>query len=291
MKYSDSNPDLFDHRDAFLARAVERLGAYPSDFSSTMARIKVPEKGIAPRQAAGVLLPLLCRRSSCGDHPEIPFVFQLIKRSSRVSQPGDLSCPGGMMHPLVDRLLRSLLIHLPLPVIRGAARRFLMQKDRADRRVIGLFLVNALREAWEEIGLAPSHVRLLGPLPTYSLSRFRRTIFPLAGFVNKPGARHLSREVEKIVEIPMASFFKAESIGCYMLSTPDPSNPSLLHPLRHPCLIHPDQDGREEILWGATFHIAVRFLEIVMDYRLPEWEKGRVVCRTLDAGYLTGRAT
>ena len=219
------------------------------------------------------------------------FVFQLIKRSSRVSQPGDLSCPGGMIHPFIDRLLRPLLIHGPFPIIRGPARVYASQREPAIRRIMTLFLVNALRESWEEIGLSPFHVCFLGPLPTHSLKRFSRTIFPLVGFVEKPGALNPNREVEKIVEIPLVSFYDERSIGCYILSAPDPTDHNVLQSLQHPCLIHHDSDGREEILWGATFHILVQFLEIVMDYRLPDWEKGRVVHRTLHADYLTERPT
>jgi 8-oxo-dGTP pyrophosphatase MutT (NUDIX family) len=289
MSHMDTDPGLLRCRDAFLARTVERLGKYPSDFSSTIAQITAPEKGIAPRQAAGVLLPLLFRQSSSGDRSDMPFVFQLIKRSSRVSQPGDLSCPGGMIHPFIDRLLRSLLIHGPFPIIRGPARLFALQREPAIRRIMILFLVNALRESWEEIGLSPFHVRFLGPLPTHSLKRFRRTIFPLAGFVEKPGALKPNREVEKIVEIPLVSFYEPRSIGCYILSTPDPADPTVLQSLRYPCLIHSDSNGGEEILWGATFHILIEFLTIVMDYRLPDWEQGRVVHRTMHPNYLTER--
>jgi 8-oxo-dGTP pyrophosphatase MutT (NUDIX family) len=215
----------------------------------------------------------------------------LIKRSSRVSQPGDLSCPGGMIHPVIDRLLRPLLIHGPFPIIRGPARIYSSQRKPAIRRIITLFLVNALRESWEEIRLSPFHVRFLGPLPTYSLIRFRRTIFPLAGFVEKQGSLNPNREVEKIVEIPLFSFYEKDLIGCYMLSAPDSTDRNVSRSFQYPCLIHHDSNGCEEILWGATFHILIQFLEIVMDYRLPDWRKGRVVHRTLHSDYLTGRAT
>jgi 8-oxo-dGTP pyrophosphatase MutT (NUDIX family) len=287
----DTAPGLFSRRDTFLARAIERLGTYPSDFPSTIVQIKASGKSIAPRQAAGVLLPLLFRKSSSGDHSEGQFVFQLIKRSSRVSQPGDLSCPGGMIHPIIDRLLRPLLIHGPFPIIRGPARIYLSQREPAIRRIMTLFLVNALRESWEEIGLSPFRVRFLGPLPTYSLMRFRRTIFPLAGFVEKPGSLDPNREVEKIVEIPLVSFYEEDLIGCYILSAPDPTDRNVLRSFKHPCLIHHDSNGGDEILWGATFHIIIQFLEIVMDYRLPDWEKGCAVHRTLDSDYLTGGST
>lgn len=289
MIHRAADPGIFGCRDAFLARAVEKLGAYPSDFSSISRQMELSGKSDAPRQAAGVLVPLLFRPSPPGARSGMQFVFQLIKRSSRVSQPGDLSCPGGMMHPFIDRLMLPLLTCGPFSILRGEARRLVRQRDPATRRLITLFLVNALRETWEELGISPFHVRYLGPLPTYSLRRFRRTIFPLAGFVEKPAAFTPNREVEKIVEIPLAAFYDAESIGCYALASPDPADPSRLQSLNHPCLIHPDSDGREEILWGATFHILTAFLTIVMDYRLPEWEKGRCVRRALPPDYLAER--
>jgi 8-oxo-dGTP pyrophosphatase MutT (NUDIX family) len=283
-------PRLLRCKEEFLAQATERLGMHPSDFHSEMEEITNSGRTADPRLAAGVLLPLIYHDSPChNDSGEGRFVFQLIKRSSRVSQPGDLSCPGGMIHPIMDRLLRPLLLSGPLPVISGSARAHALQRDQKSLPIITLFLANALRESWEEIGLSPWRVRFLGPLPTYRLVRFRRTIFPLAGFVERPQTPRPNREVEKIVEIPIDSFFREELIGCYTLSGPDTAETGLSGSLRYPCLIHRSPAGEEEILWGATFHIIIQFLGIVMDYHLPDWMKGPLIHRTLSAEYLTGR--
>jgi 8-oxo-dGTP pyrophosphatase MutT (NUDIX family) len=253
-------------------------------------RITLSGKTTTPRLAAGVLLPLIFRGSPrSGTAKQGEFVFQLIKRSALVPQPGDLSCPGGMIHPVVDRLLRPFLIHAPLPIIRGPARTYAVHRGTESFRITTLFLANALRETWEEIGVPPWRVRYLGPLPTYSLARFRRTIFPLVGFVEGTGEPRPNREVEKIVEIPLTAFFRNELIGCYALSGPPPGENGERRPMQHPCLIHRTSDGAEEILWGATFYIIVQFLAIVMDYRLPDWIKGPVIQRTLRPDYLTGR--
>jgi 8-oxo-dGTP pyrophosphatase MutT (NUDIX family) len=291
MNDRDGDTGLFRSKEEFLCQAIDRLGTYPSDFQPEMKRIRALEKTLAPQLAAGVLLPLLFHKSPSAGRPEAgEFVFRLIKRSSFVTQPGDLSCPGGMIHPVIDRLLRPLLIHAPLPIIRGQARACALKRGPQSFRLTTLFLANALREAWEEIGLPPWRVRYLGPLPTYSLTRFRRTIFPLVGYVQTAEPPRPNREVEKIVEIPVSSFFEEGHIGCYMLSVPDPNEAGVLIPMRHPCLIHRNPDGGEEILWGATFHIATRFLAIVMDYQLPDWINGPVVRRTLRPDYRVERS-
>jgi hypothetical protein len=286
-----TDPALFRNRDEFLARVTDRLGTYPSDYLQEIYQIALSERTATPRLAAGILLPLLFRDSPCSGKPDTgEFVFQLIKRSSLVSQPGDLSCPGGMIHPVIDRLLRPLLLHGPFPIIRGPARAYALNRGSKSFRITTLFLANALRETWEEIRLPPCRVRYLGPLPTHSLVRFRRTIFPLAGYVENAGSPRPNREVEKIVEIPLAAFYQEERIGCHTLSVPDPSKAGVTTPIRSPCLIHRSTDGAEEILWGATFHILTRFLAIVMDYQLPDWINGPVIQRTLRADYLGGRS-
>ncbi|MBA4422429.1 MAG: hypothetical protein C0390_04905 [Syntrophus sp. (in: bacteria)] len=290
MSVMPVDPVLFRCRKDFLTRAIDRLGSYPSNFPSAMEQIKVSGKTVAPHQAAGVLLPLLFHEFSSDTQSEGQFVFQLIKRSSRVSQPGDLSCPGGMVHPILDRLLQPLLLHGFFPIIRGPARTYTSQREPAARKIMALFLANALREAWEEIGLSPCRVRFLGPIPTYSLTLFRRTIFPLAGFVEGTGSLRLNSEVERIVEIPLASFYREDLIGCHTFSLPDPTESGAQKLFQSPCLIHCEPDGGEEILWGATFNILTQFLSIVMDYHLPDWRKGRIVQRALHSDYLSGRS-
>jgi 8-oxo-dGTP pyrophosphatase MutT (NUDIX family) len=288
----EESPDLgtISRRDEFLKQATDRLGSHPSDFQEALRRISDSGKTNTPHMAAGVLLPLLFRDTPrSGQHQEDQFIFRLIKRSALVPQPGDLSCPGGMLHPLLDRFLRPFLIHGPFPLLSGGAGDYAARRGQVVSRIITLFLTNAVREAWEEIGLSPSRIRFLGPLPTYDLKRFRRTIFPLVGYVTQPWAPTPNREVERIVEIPLAAFYRAEQFGCLTLSAADPSNPSGRISIQHPCLIHRDPDGGEEILWGATFKIIVQFLSIVMDYRLPSWQDGRLIERTLRSDYLTGR--
>jgi 8-oxo-dGTP pyrophosphatase MutT (NUDIX family) len=228
-----------------------------------------------------VLLPLLFRESPAGGRGE--FQVQLIKRSSRVPQPGDLSLPGGMLHP-VDRLLRYALAWGWPPIVGKEARGYALAQPPPAYRLITLFLANALRESWEEIHLRPSKVRFLGPLPSYDLRHFRATIFPLAGLLSDPGVLRPNREVERIVEVPLSAFLRSDLYGCYQIAPPDPARRS---DAEFPCLIFQDRNG-EEILWGATFNIIISFLAIVTGFSLPDWKSGRLVRRSLPADYLTG---
>jgi 8-oxo-dGTP pyrophosphatase MutT (NUDIX family) len=278
-------PGLFTDPTGFPARVIDKLGTRHCDFRETFRQINLDREADRHGRAAGVLLPLLYREVSPRGKGQ--FVFQLIKRSSLVPQPGDLSFPGGMLHPLLDRLLRPLLIHGPFRILGGKARGYALRQNGPAFPLITLFLTNALRESWEEIRLSPARVRFLGPLPTYSLTLFRRTIFPLVGFVENPGPPHPNREVEKIVEIPLSSFYSEEHFGCFRIDGPGSTGRDSLE---YPCLIHRDSDGMEEVLWGATFHIIISFLGIVMDYRLPEWRNGPVIVRNLRPDYLTGRS-
>jgi hypothetical protein len=267
----------------------ERLAPYASDFAGTWQDIRNTNTGQNSRQAAGVLL-LLCRRSGSAFDREEPggWILQLIKRSSLIAQGGDISCPGGMLQPIIDWafglfFIRSGFLPCSLPSFGSAGN----ANSRIHRKIISLFLANALRESWEELHLNPLHVSLLGSLPTYSLHLFRRTIFPLVAVAGNDWMPIPNQEVDKVIEIPLASFFNEDSYGRYMIAAaetlprPDPG------PWEFPCLIHEDASG-EEILWGATFYIIMNFLQIVFDFQLPDLRSRRVRNKTLNHDYLSG---
>jgi hypothetical protein len=263
------------------------LAPCANDFASKWQDIRHSNNACQPRQqTAGVLL-LLCQRADCTSEPG-GWVLQLIKRSSRVSQAGDISCPGGMLHPLIDWAFSLLFIRrgfLPcLPLSVGSARDV---AAAARKKTISLFLANALRESWEELHLNPLHVSLLGSLPTYSLHLFRRTIFPLVAITRSDWTPIPNPEVDKIIEIPLTSFFRKDSYGRYMIEASETLPTTDQGPWEFPCLIHEDDDG-EEILWGATFYIIMNFLGIVFDFQLPDLHARRIRNKTLNLDYLSG---
>jgi len=99
----------------------------------------------------------------------------------------------------------------------------------------------------------------------------------------------LSPEVEKIVPIPLAAFYRPESYGVYSLEIPeDMAAKGIQNPWVFPCLIA-EGEGEEEILWGATFHIIQTFLKIVFPFPFPPPAGKRIIHRPLRHTYLSGQ--
>lgn len=272
---------MLSHRDDILDLIVERLGRFPVDFSEKMDLMEKRKKGSRVQPAAGVLLLLSYR----GKRNEGDFFFQLIKRASGVPQAGDIGCPGGLLNPFLDPFLRLFIVHKFSPILRGDALEYARKRGKTACRNITLFLANALRESWEELRINPFRVVFLGPLPSRDLISFERTIFPLAGYVKDEKGFRPNREVEKIVEIPLRTFFEDGNYGlCRLETTPGKVMEKIDNNRCYPCFIYHD-----EVLWGATFDVVLNFLKIVFDFKLPESHTERIVKKKLYADYLTGR--
>ena len=273
------NVSKINNRDSTLALIVERLGNAPNDFFEKISRNESQAKR-ERRLTAGVLLPL----HYTGDG----FVIHLIKRSMLVPQGGDLSCPGGILDPFLDRLLMRLIRLRCPPTMTGDALRHAQKRGKRAFSTIAIFFANALRESWEEVRLNPFNVRFLGPLPSYDLYLFKRSIFPLVGFVKKNPCFRSNKEVEKIIEIPLQSFFEDRHYAACVFRNPDESTHRRGDSHEFPCFIHNDIDGQQEILWGATFQIIMSFLAIVFDYEMPSSYSQRIVEKKIEPSYLTG---
>lgn len=287
------HPAILHKRDETINLIVEKLGKTPTDFCQKLDFIKNKRRRNEPWQAAGVLLLLFYRKSdstAANHHGE--FVFQLIKRSALVPQGGDLSCPGGILEMQKDRLLCRFVSQGFPPMMKGDARSYAREQGHRNYQHISLFLANAARESWEEVRLSPFNIHFLGSLPCYDLTLFTKTIFPLVGLVKKGKKFSLNGgEVDKIVEIPLTSFFYNENYAWYSLEASAALDPTIERQWDFPCLIHDDQDGNTEILWGATFNIIMSFLRIVFDFELPHISPDKIIKRILYPEYLTGDAS
>jgi len=136
--------------------------------------------------------------------------------------------------------------------------------------------------------LNPLGVRFLGIMAAQQLVMFKRAIYPLVGWVSRQRRFFPNWEVEKIVRIPVAAFFQAGNYARCRISFRSgiPGSPEV--PYRDmPCFVH-HHKGQEELLWGATYRIAERFLNIIFDHVPPPMESLPVIHRQLDRRYIEG---
>lgn len=121
----------------------------------------------------------------------------------------------------------------------------------------------AQRECWEELGIAPAALRLLGRLDeTPVLTVYRIT--PFVAFAQTPFALvPAPKEVEEAFYVPLARFL-------------DPAVHSF-EPRElwgHTVVIHSFDVWREPI-WGATGRIVAQFLEVGLEYVPPAFADWR----------------
>jgi 8-oxo-dGTP pyrophosphatase MutT (NUDIX family) len=271
---------LFYQKDIFPSFISHKLSNRIIDYKEKYGQIKLTGNTSSPQLCAGVALLLNYREDSVNKHE---YVFQLIKRSSHVTQAGDISCPGGLLNPRTDRILSFFLAKKLIP---EEYDNFFEKTDAETKYLVRLFLTNALREAWEEIGLNPFNTIFLGALPSYSLTLFARTIFPLVCLTRRSFEFKLSREVEKVLEIPIADFFDISNHALLEIETPF-ANSTASTGNHFPCFIFNDSRGNTEILWGATFNIIINFLNIISDnsFSLPSTTK--IIKKILTSSYIT----
>jgi 8-oxo-dGTP pyrophosphatase MutT (NUDIX family) len=270
---------LLHNKDLFPTLVSAKLSDIKIDYSEKYELIKKNSPPAESHRGAGVVL-LLKFCNSPQNSSE--FVFQLIKRSDKVSQAGDISCPGGMLHPAIDKVLSYVL-----PALYKQTSRQPHIHDKKTISLIHLFLANALREAWEEIGLNPFNTLFLGALPCYSLTLFGRTIFPLVCLIEKDYQVKLSSEVEKIMEIPVKTFYDSANYALLEIERP-PGQQVPGQSNEFPCLVLPDNRGNHDILWGATFNIITNFLAIISDNKFQIPPISRTFKKILTKSYITG---
>lgn len=131
----------------------------------------------------------------------------------------------------------------------------------------------ALREAWEEVGLQPSHVEILGHLnPTLSPLGYR--VFPLLGRITQePQLAPNPQEVDELLWVPVTDLLNAPAFAEERTSTPSNHLPTGLggeffeqgSRLRRTVWHYP---WRNYEIWGVTGNIVHDFLERIREVRL-----------------------
>ncbi|TPX74510.1 hypothetical protein CcCBS67573_g04211 [Chytriomyces confervae] len=142
-----ANPEStrFYYRESFLKRMLQLSQYYQeeiSDLKAAVAAHSQVESNAEPRKRAGVLIPLVV------DHENDSIHVILTRRSfSLRTHPGEVALPGGRM-------------------------------DETDADISA----TALREAWEEIGLHPSHVRIVSTHES-AISLHKLVVTPVCGII------------------------------------------------------------------------------------------------------------
>lgn len=213
----------------------------------------------------------------------------LNKRSLKVKQPGDLCFPGGRMAPHIDPYL-ARLFSLPFASL-GLLRFWGKWKKHHSRqaKLMSILWATGLRECLEEMRLNPFGLRFLGPLPPQSLVMFRRTIYPMVGWIKRQKRFFPNWEVEKVLYVPLRDLLNPNYYGRYRLRMGNNPGRGGIESIKDfPCFQLPAPNGKE-ILWGATYRIIIDFLESVFDFEPPAVQTLAVIEGALDETYLNGK--
>jgi len=112
----------------------------------------------------------------------------------------------------------------------------------------------AIRESWEEIGLKPEHIEILGELDDIATYTTNFVISPYVAAIPYPYQFRLNAyEVDQIIEVPLSVLFDPNNFSQEVVSLGDKL--ILQYFYRH----------GDQVVYGATARILKQFLEILAD--------------------------
>jgi 8-oxo-dGTP pyrophosphatase MutT (NUDIX family) len=118
----------------------------------------------------------------------------------------------------------------------------------------------ALREAWEEIGLKPKDVHILGRLRNY-LTITNYQVTPIVGTIPWPYTLQLeTREVSRAFTIPLEWLMNPENYEERPRLLPEPNPPVKVIYFKH-------YDG--ELLWGASARLTLALIRTLAQIESP----------------------
>lgn len=213
----------------------------------------------APLASSSAVLLLLCPAPD--DASRVCLVLN--KRSGDVRQPGDLCLPGGGISPTLDAAL-SRLLRLPNSPMR-AWPSYARWRSDGGNPLVPLLLTASLREGFEEMKLDPFNPMLLGLLPPQRLVARSSAIHPVVAWLRHQQTYRPNWEVERVVMLPLEHLLDARRHET-LRARCEVADQAIDDRLRedYGCL---EIDG--ELLWGLTYRILERFLQIVLDVTLP----------------------
>ena len=123
--------------------------------------------------------------------------------------------------------------------------------DRSDEAVEEA----ALREAWEEIGVPPAEVDVLGRLTPLPIAVSGHLLSPVVGAVDRrPSFSLAAPEVERLIELPLARLTHPDTVGWEQVRQSQPPHELMTVP-------YFDVDGAH--IWGATAMVLAEFVAVL----------------------------
>ena len=117
----------------------------------------------------------------------------------------------------------------------------------------GDLLTTALRESYEEIGIHPEHVMVLGRLDDLATFSTSFTISPFVGLIPYPYSLHPNpTEVASIFAVPLSVLADPAVVRSYTRTRED-----------HATLIDYEFHVGGHVIWGATARILRHFLQVI----------------------------
>lgn len=110
----------------------------------------------------------------------------------------------------------------------------------------------ALRETFEEIGVCPADVEVLGQLDTQTTRSSNFAVLPLVGAITYPCQFTINRiEVEELIEVPLSALSDRD---CLREEPPDYESGDQPRYFYY---------YRDHVIWGLTARILKQFLDVV----------------------------
>ena len=122
----------------------------------------------------------------------------------------------------------------------------------------GSRLETALRECWEEIGLPPELVEILGTLDDTETHATQFIITPFVGLVREPAPwRPDGKEIEQVLEVPLAGLLDPACFRAELWERGGEVIPVYFY------------EYQGQVIWGATARILKQFLDVVFPVGAP----------------------
>lgn len=113
----------------------------------------------------------------------------------------------------------------------------------------------ALREAQEEIGVAPNAVEIIGRLTPVPIAVSGHLLHPVVGIAReRPAFSVAALEVERLIEFPVARLMESDAVGSEQRVRPLPP---------HVIQIVPYFDVAGARIWGATAMVLAEFAALL----------------------------